>query len=78
MCAGEMKILLRRPALLILILAALDVSCVTPKYVTGITSRGGDVKFLYRSGGHTGVIECKAAANGDLSECLDKPVIFHD
>jgi hypothetical protein len=71
-----MKALLRDA--LLLVVCASAAGCVTPRYVTGITSRGGDVKFLYRTGAHTGVIECKAAANGDLSECIDKPVVFHN
>ncbi len=72
----KLKFLLR-PPLLFFTVVSFASGCVTPRYVTGITSRGGDVKFLYRTGAQTGVIECKAGADGTLSECIDKPVVFH-
>lgn len=54
--------------------------CIYPKYVTGVTSREGTVKFLYHSAGSStgGVIECKSAANGDLSQCIDRNIVFKD
>jgi hypothetical protein len=35
----------------------------------GITARGDEIKFLYYEGGDTGVIKCKIAADGALSDC---------
>jgi hypothetical protein len=53
--------------------------CLTPKYVMSITSRGGEMKFLYAtSAKQQGIIECKTAPDGELSDCHDKPIVFQE
>lgn len=53
--------------------------CLTPKYVMSITSRGGEMKFLYAtSAKNQGIIQCQAAPDGELSKCADKPIIFQE
>ena len=52
--------------------------CATPKYVTSITARGDTVKLLYHSDQAQGYVQCKAAPTGDLSQCVDRAVLFSD
>jgi hypothetical protein len=51
------------------VLLALATGCGSPRVVRGITSRGGEVKFLYQQGDETGVIKCQMAPDGALSQC---------
>lgn len=54
--------------------------CSTPKVVTSITGRGEQTKFVFIQGNmfgtEQGIVECTSAANGDLSNCERKPIIF--
>lgn len=56
----------------------LATGCVSPKVVTGITSRPGQMKFLYQQSKEQGLVECKTATNGDITECANKPIIFKE
>ena len=62
--------------------AVLASGCVTAKYVSNISSGEGQVKFLYHQRGlfeaKQGVVVCKADKDGELSDCVDHPVIFKD
>ena len=56
--------------------------CAGPKVVSAMTSRNDTIKFVYFQnrflGGQQGVIECKAAADGALSECKELALTFAD
>jgi len=69
-------------AALLLATASLLGACTGPKVVTQITARGDRAKFVYAQTGfmkyQQGIVECKAAPNGDLSECKEKPLFFKD
>ena len=62
--------------------SVLSSGCVTAKYVSGISSGDGHVKFLYHQRSlfeaKQGVVVCKADKDGELSDCVDHPVIFKD
>ncbi len=49
--------------------AVASSGCGSPRVVRGITSRADQVKFLYYEGGDTGVVKCRVAGDGTLSEC---------
>ena len=60
-------------------LAALgSTGCASARVCRGITSRADEVKFLYYEGGETGVIKCKAAGDGSLSDCHPMTVTLED
>ncbi len=69
-------------AALLLATVSLLGGCTGPKVVGQITARGDRAKFVYAQVGFMkfdqGIVECKAAANGDLSECKEKPLFFKD
>ena len=69
--------------LLITLSAALFASaCAGPRAVVKITSRGDQVKLVYyqkKFGGYNqGILTCKAAENGDLSDCKKLNVKFKE
>ena len=64
--------------LVLVALAALSGACSSPRLVRGITSRNDELKFLYYEGGTTGVIKCKLAADGALSECRPMQIALED
>jgi len=69
-------------AALLLATVSLLGACTGPKVVTQITARSDRAKFVYAQTGfmkyQQGIVECKAAPNGDLSECKEKPLFFKD
>lgn len=46
-----------------------STGCSSARVCRGITSRADEVKFLYYEGGDTGVIKCRMAGDGALSDC---------
>jgi len=60
----------------------LVVGCSTPKVVTHMTSREGQAKFIYQQSSFfnskQGLVQCKASADGELSECADRPIFYKD
>lgn len=68
--------------LLGLALAPMLAACTGPKVVTQITARGDRAKFVYGQVGFSsstqGIIECKAAADGTLSDCNEKAIVFKE
>jgi hypothetical protein len=57
---------------------ALAAGCTTPKIVTGITSRPGQMKFLYQQSHEQGLVQCKLTETGDISDCANKPIVFKE
>jgi hypothetical protein len=57
---------------------ALATGCAAPKIVTGITSRPGQMKFLYQQSNTQGLVQCSTADNGDIKECTNKPIVFKE
>jgi len=58
--------------------SALSTGCLAPKIVTQITSRPGQMKFLYAQSNEQGLVECKVADNGDIQSCVNKPIVFKE
>lgn len=67
-----------------LIGGVLLMSGCSPKFVNGIyTKESGDrAKFLYVQQqlfwANQGMIECRVASDGELSDCAEKPIIYND
>ena len=62
-------------------LALLDLTttgCSSARLCRGITSRADEVKLMYLEGGDTGVIKCKMAADGALTNCQPMQVVLKD
>ena len=68
---------------LLLLAAGISLAgCVGPRVVTGMTSRGDKVKFIYTQAkmGETekGAVMCTAAADGSLSGCQQITLNFKE
>jgi hypothetical protein len=61
-----------------LLLTALAGCASSPRVVTAITSSRDQMKFLYFEGSDQGVIKCKVASDGALSDCRQMAVAFED
>jgi hypothetical protein len=53
-------------------------ACAAPRVVSGITSSRDQIKFLYQEGDSQGVIKCKVATDGSLSDCHHMAVVTQD
>jgi hypothetical protein len=52
--------------------------CAAPKAIVGMDIRGNQLKLLYQQGSDFGVVRCKAATDGALSQCQQVKVTLHD
>lgn len=53
--------------------------CVTPaKWITAITTRNDQIKFLYVQGKSQGIIKCMVGPAGALSQCREMTVVLGD
>lgn len=57
---------------------ALAAGCASPKIVTSITSRPGQMKFLYQQSNEQGLVQCKTTDDGSIAECANKAIVFKD
>lgn len=57
---------------------ALASGCAAPKIVTNITSRPGQMKFLYQQSNEQGLVQCKTGGDGAITECANKAIVFKD
>lgn len=64
------------------LVACMMSACAGPRAVVNITSRGDQVKMVYYQqtfmGYDQGIVKCKAADDGKLSECRKLKVNFKD
>lgn len=56
----------------------LAAGCASPKVVTNITSRPGQMKFLYQQSTEQGLVQCKTGSDGSIDQCANKPIVFKD
>lgn len=69
---------MQRATGLAIALAVLASGCAMPRVVKSISPKKDRVNFLYVHGTSQGIVQCKAAADGELSECSEKPVVFEE